>query len=498
MNTLKIQKIIRHPLFLPMLIGFLLRLASIPFTNHIFYPDELFQSLEQSYRLVYGQGIIPWDIAYGLRSYYPILIGAIPLYLLKIIGITSPAIYLPITKAFLALISLSLIYFAYHFTLNLSKNKSAALYAAYAAALWYELIYFSSRLFSETLAAACLLFGLALLIRQSQKHTSAFFLATLGIIIRPQYAPLSLLFLPFLSSKSTRRQSVFGIILALACTALLDIWSHGIPFMPIINNLKLSFQSGISEIFGTKPWWFYLTSSIIASAGIWIIALWSQLNKKTKPVWLTLIILISIHSMIAHKEYRFLFITIPFFISLSTLGLFRLLSNYPFTKKIMIPIFILVSALGISANIPSQARVYGQPLLTTDPMLQIYTTLHRDPTLCGLFDASRNWVYTPAYTYLNRPIPIYSADYPPPTTQAISHYIYPKPQLDITGFSPIFTTPDYTTNINGRLTTLPGYVIYQKTPITPCQPDPDYSSYRSFPAVESVLEQMSAAPILIK
>ena len=34
------------------------------------YPDEIFQSVEQAHRLVYGNGLIPWEFVYGTRSWF--------------------------------------------------------------------------------------------------------------------------------------------------------------------------------------------------------------------------------------------------------------------------------------------------------------------------------------------------------------------------------------------------------------------------------------------
>ena len=33
------------------------------------YPDEVFQTLEQAHRLVFGTGLVPWEFVYGTRSW---------------------------------------------------------------------------------------------------------------------------------------------------------------------------------------------------------------------------------------------------------------------------------------------------------------------------------------------------------------------------------------------------------------------------------------------
>ena len=33
------------------------------------HPDEVFQSVEQAHRLVFGTGLVPWEFVYGTRSW---------------------------------------------------------------------------------------------------------------------------------------------------------------------------------------------------------------------------------------------------------------------------------------------------------------------------------------------------------------------------------------------------------------------------------------------
>src|SRR5271163_1669195 len=40
-------------------------------------PDEIFQYIEQAHRLVFGQGVVPWEYQVGLRSWLiPLLLAA--------------------------------------------------------------------------------------------------------------------------------------------------------------------------------------------------------------------------------------------------------------------------------------------------------------------------------------------------------------------------------------------------------------------------------------
>src|SRR5690349_10899391 len=50
-------------------LAFLVRAALGLTTQAIVHPDAIFQYLEQGHRLAFGNGIIPWEYVYGIRSW---------------------------------------------------------------------------------------------------------------------------------------------------------------------------------------------------------------------------------------------------------------------------------------------------------------------------------------------------------------------------------------------------------------------------------------------
>jgi GPI mannosyltransferase 3 len=77
-------------------------------TDYVAHPDEIFEYLEPAYRLVFGQGIVTWEYAYGTRSW--IISGFIALILkcLAELGLDRPDIYVPTVRLVFCAISLSL------------------------------------------------------------------------------------------------------------------------------------------------------------------------------------------------------------------------------------------------------------------------------------------------------------------------------------------------------------------------------------------------------
>jgi len=58
--------------FVVALVARLLPVFVFPGINH---PDEVFQTVEQAHRLVFGNGLLPWEFVYGTRSW--VLPGAL-------------------------------------------------------------------------------------------------------------------------------------------------------------------------------------------------------------------------------------------------------------------------------------------------------------------------------------------------------------------------------------------------------------------------------------
>src|SRR5580692_7747647 len=69
----------------------------------IFYPDEVYQSLEQGHRLAFGYGIVPWEFREGARSWvFPGAIGLL-MELGSAIGLSSGVALARLVKCAMAL-----------------------------------------------------------------------------------------------------------------------------------------------------------------------------------------------------------------------------------------------------------------------------------------------------------------------------------------------------------------------------------------------------------
>ena len=113
------------------------------------WPDEIFQTMEQAHRLVFGYGIVPWEFRLGARSWlFPGLLAAV-MELGRPFGGQG---YLRAVQVAMACLSLVPIAVAFSWA-NRRHGMLPALVASFAATTSFELVYFSTRALTEVAAA---------------------------------------------------------------------------------------------------------------------------------------------------------------------------------------------------------------------------------------------------------------------------------------------------------------------------------------------------------
>jgi GPI mannosyltransferase 3 len=473
-----------------LIIGFslLLRLIFINFSHHLYYPDELHQSLEIAHKLVTGLGYVPWEYQYGLRSYIFPLTLSLPIKLSYALGITNPAIMHLFPESLLIILSLAIpiavYYLVKHLLIYQPSHRLTAILpnlAFFTAVGWYELIYFSPRGLTEVFTTSLLAICLIIILRQPKYKHLASFLVTISILIRPQFFPLIFPLMYWQIKLFTLPKFLPGFLLGIVIFGGTDLYFYGSFASSLITNIKLSFLSGVSSEFGRQPWWYYLAQLSVASSGLWVLSLINFKNRQALMVLISAIALILLHSFIPHKEYRFIFPVIPIFISLFFSSINRLLIGF-------LP--LLISGLGIIQFLPYQSWLYGQPLLLKDPHLDLYQTLAANPNICGIYDPHRLWVYSGGHYHLNRDIPIYSSSNPPPNANNINLLITETNQADYAGLSKLHHTSSYSLFVDGKKLIHPGYTAYYRA--GDCTPDPNYTSYRNFANIDEILKSNQA------
>ena len=433
------------PLWL--LVAFVLRAAVALAGDFLLHPDEIMQYLEPAHRLVFGNGVMFWEQYYGARSWLmPGLIAGV-LWLCTLVGLDEPHAYIAVVKLFFCALSLLIPLGMYLFCRRHWGEHSARL-ALVLGVFWYELVAFAHKPMTEFVAAA-LLFALLTVMplhapsRDWRVWAVAGVLGAVAVAIRFQYAPLIgvLLIIGVYRASNAGRLAMLGGGAAVLCAVgMLEIWNWGAPFhsywLNVVANLALE---------GTReeepmPLWLLLHASggllAVAAAG----AVW-HLRRRGFVFGLLLLILIP-HMLSAHREYRYVFATVPLwlmvFADVVAVAGERATPAGAYFRYAGAGVAVLVSVAGIFNAIPYQNSIYKSFskesshfdfLRTHDPSLQLYRRLSEDDTVHGLLDASAEYETTGGYYYLHRAIPFYdrvmwnkvAGDQPP--ADSFSHII---------------------------------------------------------------------------
>jgi GPI mannosyltransferase 3 len=434
-----LRRLMKRPLLVWLLIGLVLRLGFSLVSDHIYYPDEVFQVLEPAHRLAFGYGIIPWEYEEGVRHFgLPLFYGAV-LSGLNFVGIDDPTKYRSFLAMITAIFSLSLIWSVYQIGAKWFKSKEVAVLAAAATAIWYELIYFSPRPFFEMIATYVIYGAWALTLVSNRAITLVLAGAMLGysILLRPQYLlfVVGLLIIELFSRRQIERRKtlLMGMVAGLLIGGVIDWLTLGSLFQSVqtylVNNLARGSELLADPVkLGNEGRFFYISALLIASGGMVLVSVVNY--KKYWPLWGLILAVLLPHTLIDHKEYRFIFVLLPLWLMLSINSLIKITKSSRLTMLVV----ILVSLLGALRLLPFQDRLYLNSFLKRSDSLAIYSHLANDPALCGLMDANASWVLTGGYYYLHQDVPLYSLDYPPADLESVNRVIAIPQGPEVEGF----------------------------------------------------------------
>jgi hypothetical protein len=429
-------------------IGLCLRLAVALFSDQIYYSDEIFQYLEQAHRMVFGYGYIPWEYRFGLRSLLLPIALSMPLRLLQVLQLDSPDIYIPLIKVSLCLLSLSLIYGLYCLGRN-AVSESVGRIAAIIACFWYELVVFAHKPTPECLATYLMVGALVCLVSRPNWQM-ALGLGVMGagtVALRLQYAPavLVLSFAMIVLWRSQRIQIVIttvAFVVTLSLVGYLDYLTWGIWFGSYYNYYVYNQIYDISSLFGRVFFLYYLGTLILSSAGIFPISIVLAIRKRVPllELWLGLLAsILLVHSLIPHKEYRFVFAAVPICILLTAIAHRDLQQSNrqkpqkPFRLPQRLALFFVAySCLGI---------LIATNLMSKNSVRQGYLYLSRQTDVSAVLNLKSKWYETGGYYYLHHNVPIYFFR----DMQAISPESYSQYVSDILCRHSEATMPGFTT-----------------------------------------------------
>jgi phosphatidylinositol glycan class B len=297
----------------------------------IFWPDEIFQSLEQAHRVVFGYGFIPWEFQEGARSW---LFPGTFVLLWKVaamVGVHSAVALVVLAKLFMVALALVGVYATIRIAERLGGANAGALAGLLAATFPASLI-FGHRCMAEMASGPVLALAVLLWLDGDRRRMFlAGLLASAAIFLRFQNGLVTLGLLVTLLGSARRREAlafVAGGTAGLLGGEILDWITWGAPFHSLLTYLR--YNLGRSAAYGVSSWSYYLqtawsstgVSSLAIAAGV--IAAWYR----ARSLVVVAIAFVVVHSFVPHKEYRFLMPVVPLVLALAAVGLETLFARF--------------------------------------------------------------------------------------------------------------------------------------------------------------------------
>lgn len=291
------------------LVAIALRVLRAQLPDDSAYPDDLFQMLEPAHRLVFGYGYVAWEFIVGIRNW--LLPGLLALVLrgLVAIGLDQPESYGPAVIGLSVILSLIPIEAARR-AAQLIGGARAGILAAACAAIYPPMIYAAQKITPEILAGYA--FACALLFALKTDRRSAVVSGLLcGVVagLRFHYVPalLAIAWFIFTRRGRTPTEIIWAVGAGLASFSLFGVvdWiTWGVPFVSYVRAIEVNILYGVASQFGVMPVYFYVA---VFPFGVALIALAAVNWQRTKWFVVPAAIILIVHSMIGHKEPRFVF-----------------------------------------------------------------------------------------------------------------------------------------------------------------------------------------------
>lgn len=405
-----------------LVVAALARIVAVVRFPNLAHPDEIFQVMEQAHRVVFGYGTVPWEFQEGIRSWILPGLLAVPMWLAGRVS-DQPEVLTAAVRLTLAAFSLLLVVAAWVTGRRFSLVH--AIVAATVAAVWFTFIHQAGRTLNEVVATVPLVLALTIAGRSSfrRRHLLAIGLL-LGacLVLRPHLAPGAAVVLAFVAWRAGWRRCLpmlVGLAVPLLVSGLVDAWTWGTPFSSLVGYVRTNVLEGKASTFGENPIWAYayFTWEQWRAAGV-LLTLLALLGARRLPAWfLAALVIIATHSLIPHKEARFIYPALSLLVIVAAVGSADVLiwvaraAEAARWRRLVLPA-ALVAWAGTSALLAAGPTAKFE-WVNSRAVLLAGTYLHDQPDLCGLGMRGVSWLSTGGYAWLHRPVPVYGSSLTP-------------------------------------------------------------------------------------
>jgi hypothetical protein len=468
----------RAVLVLVLGVGAALRVWTALTDDGIYWPDEVFQSLEPAHRLVFGYGLRAWEFIEGARNWaLPALVAAL-LKLSTWVGLEGPRGYLGLTRGVFALLGATTAWGSYRLARAYGASGLAAAAGASLFALTAVPLYFAPRALSENASAPPVVLGLALALTPGASRRAVragASLLGLAVLLRLQNGVFCLGLVAVLAARRDGR-AVRDALAVLAGWAflfgLLDWLTWGRWFHSALVYLDFNILQGKAAAWGTAPFSYYGRVLLRSMGTVTLVAGGlSLLAARRAPGLLGVAAAFYLlHALQPHKELRFLVPMLPLLAALAGVGLDSVLRGLPPSPaRLALPLAVVAVAgfsglraglltfgdLGQYENVKPHASAWDD----SGPINRLLIAAGRREDVCGLKVEAVHLAWTGGYSYFHRDVPLYPHSGPGRESGLYNHVVTTSGAVG-----------------HGEVVASEGPFVLVRLPQARCAPDPAWTS----------------------
>ncbi len=336
MSSDQYLKVLPPKLYLPA--ALLVHIMAAWFSLGWQHPDEHYQLIEFARYLLgeFPSELLPWEFGAGMRPTFQVFIAAATMKAASFAGVSDPFDVIFLLRLMTGIASTLTLYY-WHRQLTFSNKAQSDLHLYLSLWTW-ALVYTHVRFSSETWSGMFLILALAVRWNDNRlrQNMIAGVLLGLAFITRFQTGFFIAgygLFILFNEENPFRTviQMAAGFLVILGMGTALDGYFYGHFVFTPWNYLDQNIFKNVAASFGTEPWYWYAQKgfeklippfSLLVLGGFG----WLVFQKSYRAVgWACMAFIIG-HSLVGHKEWRFLF-PLAFFVPLAVTGFWYWLKN---------------------------------------------------------------------------------------------------------------------------------------------------------------------------
>jgi GPI mannosyltransferase 3 len=441
---------VRHALLALVAIGAVGRSVMAALDYSIYFPDEIFQSLEPAHRFAFGYGMQAWEFLDKARSWiYPGIIGGW-MWLLAQLGVESAQALVLGVKLLLVAGSLPGLWASMRFA-ERRAGADAAIVAGLLGLTYPLLSLMVYRPLSEPISASIwmvVVYGLFARVPGERGRGFALgLLAGLAVFVRFQSGLLLVLCgLGLLGRREWRMFFLFaaGAAVAGLLGGLVDWVSWGTPYISFWRYLEFNLIEQGAAVWGIHPsdhYWRYLlrTTGALPSL-LLLVGMVAGATRAPSLAAFSLVFYLA-HVQVPHKELRFLIPVVPMALTLAAIGWSRIgawigRADPSLAQPLVV---VLGGALAIGFVWRSAHLTYGDTGLGSGAPHRIFgamasvnlamSKVGRRPDACGIIVKTNDLVAQGGYTYLHRDIPLLYEDNG--QTRKLANYVVARHDLAV-------------------------------------------------------------------